>query len=83
VVSEKPFRRTPADGDEVLALAERNEVRIAVAHQMRLAAGVVHLKKREDDGLIGGRRRRVRPRPSDGLTVRRISAYSPPVLARE
>jgi predicted dehydrogenase len=53
VMCEKPFVQTPADGDEVLALAEQKGVRIAVAHQMRLAPGVVHLKKRIDDGLIG------------------------------
>jgi predicted dehydrogenase len=53
VMCEKPFVQTPADADEVLALAERKGVRIAVAHQMRLAPSVVHLKRRMDDGLIG------------------------------
>ncbi|HYE20701.1 MAG TPA: Gfo/Idh/MocA family oxidoreductase [Tepidisphaeraceae bacterium] len=53
VVSEKPFVRSPADGDAVLALADKRGLKIAVAHQMRLAPAVVHLKKRVDDGLIG------------------------------
>jgi predicted dehydrogenase len=53
VLSEKPFVRTPADGDEVLALADKKSLKIAVAHQMRLAPCVVHLKKRIADGLLG------------------------------
>lgn len=53
VFSEKPFVQSPEDGDAVLALAEHRALRIAVAHQMRLAPAVVHLKKRLDDGLIG------------------------------
>jgi predicted dehydrogenase len=53
VYTEKPFVRVLADADDVLALAERKGVRIAVAHQMRLAPAVVHLKTRIDAGLIG------------------------------
>ena len=53
VICEKPFVRTPEDGDEVLALAEKMGLKIAVAHQMRLAPAVVHLKKKMDAGLIG------------------------------
>jgi predicted dehydrogenase len=53
VFSEKPFVRSPADADEVLALAASKGLRIAVAHQMRLAPAVVHLKKKIDAGLIG------------------------------
>jgi predicted dehydrogenase len=53
VISEKPFVRSPADGDQVLALATKQGLRIAVAHQIRMAPAVTHLKKRIDDGLIG------------------------------
>lgn len=53
VICEKPFVRTPADGDEILTLAEKQKVKIAVMHQMRLAPAVVHLKKKIDSGLIG------------------------------
>jgi predicted dehydrogenase len=53
VLCEKPFVRAPADGDEVLALADRKSLKIAVAHQMRLAHCVVHLKNRIAAGLIG------------------------------
>jgi predicted dehydrogenase len=53
VISEKPFCRAPADGDDVLKLAADKHLKIAVAHQMHVAPSVVHLKKRIDDGLIG------------------------------
>src|SRR5688572_12262743 len=53
VVSEKPFVRTPADGDDVLKLAADKHLRTAVAHQMHVAPAVVHLKKRVAEGLIG------------------------------
>jgi predicted dehydrogenase len=53
VVSEKPFVRTPADGDEVLKVAADRHLRTAVAHQMHVAPAVVHLKKRIAEGLIG------------------------------
>src|SRR5205809_6266537 len=52
LITEKPFMQTPAEADEVLAAAERAGRKIAVAHQMRLAPGVVHLKQSIDDGLI-------------------------------
>ena len=53
VISEKPFCRAPADGDEALKLAADKHKRIAVAHQMHIAPPVLHLKKRIQDGLIG------------------------------
>jgi predicted dehydrogenase len=53
VVSEKPFVRAPVDGDEVLKLATEKRLRTAVAHQMRVAPTVMHLKKRIGEGLIG------------------------------
>ena len=53
VYSEKPFLPTLAEGDEVLALAEQRGLRIAVAHQMRLAPNIVHLQQRVTAGLLG------------------------------
>jgi predicted dehydrogenase len=53
VISEKPFVRAPADGDEVLKLAGDKGLRTAVGHQMHVAPPVVHLKRRIADGLIG------------------------------
>jgi len=53
LLTEKPFMRTPAEADEVIATADRTGRKIAVAHQMRLAPSVVHLKRAIDDGLIG------------------------------
>jgi predicted dehydrogenase len=50
---EKPITPTLAEADEVLALADRRGLKIAVAHQMRLAPGIVHLKKKLGEGLIG------------------------------
>jgi predicted dehydrogenase len=50
---EKPITPTLAEADEILALADRRGLRIAVAHQMRLAPSIVHLKRRLADGLIG------------------------------
>jgi predicted dehydrogenase len=53
VISEKPFVQTPADADQVLALARQQGLKVAVMHQMRLAPAVVHLKKKVEQGLIG------------------------------
>ena len=53
LLTEKPFMRTPAEADEVLAAADRAGRKIAVAHQMRLAPSVVHVKSAIDAGLIG------------------------------
>src|SRR5205085_4746722 len=50
---EKPFTQTLAEADEVLAEADRAGLRIAVAHQMRLAPGILQLKKKIDEGLLG------------------------------
>ena len=51
--TEKPFTPTLAEADELLATAEQRGLRIAVAHQMRLAPNVVHLKQQLDAGLLG------------------------------
>ena len=53
VITEKPFTRTLAEADEMLERARRSNLKIAVAHQMRLAPSIVHLKKLLDDGALG------------------------------
>lgn len=50
---EKPITRTLAEADEILALADQRGLKIAVAHQMRLAPSVVHLKRKLAEGLVG------------------------------
>lgn len=53
VYCEKPFTRTLAEADELLALAQRTGRKIAVAHQGRLAPQTLLLKQQLDAGLIG------------------------------
>jgi len=53
VISEKPFTQTLAQADELLELADRRKLKIAVAHQMRLAPGILHLHSALRDGIIG------------------------------
>ncbi len=53
VYCEKPFTTTPAEADELLAEAQRRSLRIAVAHQMRLAPAIERLKKEVETGRIG------------------------------
>ena len=53
VYSEKPFTTSLAEADELMKLAERSGLKIAVAHQMRLAPSVIHLKQRIDAGDLG------------------------------
>ncbi len=50
---EKPITPTLAEADELIALADKSGLRIAVAHQMRLAPSIVHLKSKLAEGLIG------------------------------
>jgi predicted dehydrogenase len=50
---EKPFMPTLAEADEVLAVADAAGLRIAVAHQVRLAPSVVQLRRALAAGLIG------------------------------
>jgi predicted dehydrogenase len=50
---EKPFTTTLAEADDLLALAEKKRLKIAVAHQMRLAPNIQSLKARLEDGVIG------------------------------
>ena len=53
LITEKPFTRTLQEADDLLALAGEKSLKIAVAHQMRLAESVQNLKKALDAGLIG------------------------------
>lgn len=53
IYMEKPITPTLAEADELLAAAEKRGVKFAVAHQMRMAPNVGHLRKRMADGLIG------------------------------
>lgn len=53
VYCEKPFTRTLAEADALLALAQKSGRKIAVAHQGRLAPQTLLLKQKLDTGLIG------------------------------
>lgn len=53
VYCEKPFTRTLAEADELVALAARTGRRIAIAHQSRVAPPILELKRRLSAGLIG------------------------------
>jgi predicted dehydrogenase len=53
VYCEKPFMRTLAEADDVLALAQRTGRKIAVAHQGRVSAQTLLLRQRLEDGLLG------------------------------
>lgn len=50
---EKPFVRTPQEGDEVLAAAARAGVRIAVAHRNRCHPVLPVIRRLLQEGLIG------------------------------
>ncbi len=52
IFCEKPFARTLAEADAMLAACERHNTRIAVAHR-RANPYELHAKKLIDDGLIG------------------------------
>ena len=53
VYCEKPFTRTLAEADELLALAARTGRKIAVAHQGRLSPATLALKRMLEDGTLG------------------------------
>jgi predicted dehydrogenase len=53
LIMEKPIATTPAESDAILSLAKEKNLRIAVAHQMRLSPSIVALKQAVTDGLIG------------------------------
>ena len=49
---EKPFTQTLDEADQILAVAKERNRKIIVAHQMRLAPSVQHLKNALESGLI-------------------------------
>src|SRR5262249_34142994 len=51
---EKPFTQTLVEADQLLALATRSGLKIAVAHQMRLAPNMLALKLALEAGVVGG-----------------------------
>ena len=53
LLTEKPFTVTLAEADEILQSAREKRRKISVAHQMRLAPNVVHLKRALKHGAIG------------------------------
>ena len=53
VYLEKPITQTLAEADELLAVAGRASLKIAVAHQMRLAPNILALKTAVEQGLLG------------------------------
>src|SRR5205085_1834019 len=53
VFSEKPFTQTLAEADALSELAEKRKLKIAVAHQIRLAPGILYLKSVIENGIIG------------------------------
>lgn len=50
---EKPFTRSPAESDPLLAFASEKGLRIAVAHTMRMMPQVLRLRSAVGEGLIG------------------------------
>ena len=53
VYCEKPFVTAPIEADELLAEAHRRELKIAVAHTMRMMPTIVRLKQAIAEGLLG------------------------------
>lgn len=53
VLLDKPYTRDLAEADALNALAAKEELRIAVAHQMRLAPNIAYLRDVIGGGLIG------------------------------
>ncbi|MFN0130713.1 MAG: Gfo/Idh/MocA family protein [Verrucomicrobiales bacterium] len=50
---EKPFTRSSAEADDLLAEASRRQLKIAVAHTMRVAPLLVRFRQAVRDGLLG------------------------------
>lgn len=53
IYCEKPFTRTPAEADELLAEARRRNLKIGVAHTYRVLHEVVRLRQAMIDGAFG------------------------------
>jgi len=53
IYCEKPFVSAPNESDELLAEANKRELKIAVAHTMRMMPAIVRLRQAIAEGLIG------------------------------
>lgn len=53
VYMEKPLAVSLEEADAIVSAAERARIKIALAHQVRLAPDLIHCKKLLDQGLIG------------------------------
>ncbi len=53
VYMEKPFCRTMAEADEIVAACEKNKVKLAVAHPTRYSPLITTIKRMIDDGQLG------------------------------
>jgi len=53
VYMEKPMAASLAEADAMLEVAAKRGIRIAIAHQVRVAPSIIYLKKLVEDGLIG------------------------------
>ena len=53
VYIEKPIARDLMEADQILDAADRAGLKVAVAHQMRLAPSILHLKRSIEQGAIG------------------------------
>lgn len=53
IYMEKPFCRTPAEADEIVAACSRSGTRLAVAHRNRWHPALDHAKTLVEDGGIG------------------------------
>ncbi|MBI5685547.1 MAG: Gfo/Idh/MocA family oxidoreductase [Verrucomicrobia bacterium] len=53
IYSEKPFCRTPAEADEIVAACERRQVKLALAHVGRYHPALPVVEKLVKEGVIG------------------------------
>ncbi len=53
VYMEKPIAGSLEEADAIVAVAEKHDIKVVVAHQMRLCPPVLHLKKMADAGVFG------------------------------
>lgn len=53
IFCEKPFCRTPAEADAILAAADKKKVKIAIAHRNPYHPAMAVVRKLMDDGAIG------------------------------
>lgn len=53
IYMEKPFCRTPAEADEMVAACEKRDVKLAISHQTRYSPKLQVVKNMINDGLLG------------------------------